>query len=152
MNILQGVEMEKGLLKNQKAFTLIEIITVLVILGILAAIAVPKFYSFKRAAEAKTLFVIKNDLRSRANTCFSKSMLANNGAARAADCQNLSLLGLSSVADVTAAYKNFAGTFAWVANRVTYTYKNSGATPTATFTITAGSTTTPPVITFAGSV
>jgi prepilin-type N-terminal cleavage/methylation domain-containing protein len=33
--------MKKGLLKNQKGFTLIEIIAVLVILGIPAAIAVP---------------------------------------------------------------------------------------------------------------
>ena len=34
--------MKKGTLRNQKGFTLIEIIAVLVILGILAAVAIPR--------------------------------------------------------------------------------------------------------------
>jgi len=38
-----GGKMLKTKLKNQKGFTLMEIIAVLVILGILAAVAVPKY-------------------------------------------------------------------------------------------------------------
>lgn len=40
----------KTLLKNENGFTLIEIIAVLIILGILAAIAVPKFLDFQQSA------------------------------------------------------------------------------------------------------
>ena len=42
-------------LRNQKGFTLIEIIAVLVILGILAAVAVPKFMNFSQDAKSKSL-------------------------------------------------------------------------------------------------
>ena len=44
---------KKKYLKNQEGFTLIEIIAVIVILGIMAAVAVPKFFSMQdQAAEA----------------------------------------------------------------------------------------------------
>jgi prepilin-type N-terminal cleavage/methylation domain-containing protein len=41
----------KRALKNQKGFTLIEIIAVLVILGILAAVAIPKFLDLQNDAK-----------------------------------------------------------------------------------------------------
>lgn len=43
------------LIRNQKGFTLIEIIAVLVILGILAAVAVPKFAQLQTDAANKAL-------------------------------------------------------------------------------------------------
>lgn len=45
----------KRALKNQKGFTLIEIIAVLVILGILAAVAIPKFMDLQSEAKNKAV-------------------------------------------------------------------------------------------------
>lgn len=42
------------MIRNQKGFTLIEIIAVLVILGILAAVAIPKFFNMQEEARNKT--------------------------------------------------------------------------------------------------
>jgi len=41
-------------LKNQKGFTLIELVVVMVILALLAAVAVPKFLDLQKQAEAGT--------------------------------------------------------------------------------------------------
>lgn len=44
---------KKSLMKNQKGFTLIEIIAVLVLLGILASVAIPKYFDMQEDAKIK---------------------------------------------------------------------------------------------------
>ena len=131
---------------DQKGFTLIEIIAVLVILGILAAVAVPRFFDMQRSSEYKSLDVAFNDMKSRAVSAFSKSMMEGNGIATPANCGTWAALDLDTVAKVQAAYRDFAGTWSGVAgNVVTYTMNNGGGA--VTFTIAAGTTTTPATIT-----
>lgn len=47
------MEQRKSLMRNQEGFTLIEIIAVLVLLGILAAVAVPKYFDLQETAKLR---------------------------------------------------------------------------------------------------
>lgn len=52
-------------IRNQKGFTLIEIIAVLVILGILAAIAIPKYLDMRKEAVTKAAAAATMELNAR---------------------------------------------------------------------------------------
>jgi len=59
-------QMKKSMLrKNQKGFTLIEIIAVLVILGILAAVAIPKYIDMREDAVKKSVVGVSSELNAR---------------------------------------------------------------------------------------
>ncbi len=68
-------------LKNQKGFTLIEIIAVLVILGILAAVAVPKYLSMAEEARIKAAQGAVAEIKGRLSSAQGKYMMANAGTA-----------------------------------------------------------------------
>lgn len=50
----------------KKAFTLIEIIFVIIIIGVLAVVAIPKFSSLGEVAKVNNLFKVINDFKSNA--------------------------------------------------------------------------------------
>lgn len=67
---------KKRLLKNnEEGFTLIEIIAVLVIMGILAAVAVPKFFDLQTRAREKAVFTAVSELKVRVNQHFASELL-----------------------------------------------------------------------------
>ena len=65
----------KKILKNEEGFTLIEIIAVLVILGILAAVAVPKFFDLQARAKEKAVASAVAELKVRVNQHFASDLL-----------------------------------------------------------------------------
>ena len=61
--------------RGQQGFTLIEIISVLVILGILAAVAVPKYYDMQKEALQKAALGVVAESQARINLVFGQSLL-----------------------------------------------------------------------------
>jgi len=65
-------------MKNQKGFTLIELIIVIVVLGILAVTAAPQFINIGSDARVSTLQKIQGSMITASDFIYAKSLIAGN--------------------------------------------------------------------------
>ncbi len=82
-------------LKSSKGFTLIEIIAVLVILGILAAVAVPKYINMAEEAKIAAAKGQVAEMKSTLNLAYGKYLLNNNGTAATNGAQVITAAGFT---------------------------------------------------------
>ena len=61
--------------KHSKGFTLIELVVVIVILGVLSAVAVPKFVDLQSDARAAVIQGVEGAIRGSATLVYSKSLI-----------------------------------------------------------------------------
>lgn len=62
-------------MKNNKGFTLIELVVVIVILGILSAVAAPKFMDLQKDARISAIQGLNGAIKSAVNMTFAKSIV-----------------------------------------------------------------------------
>lgn len=62
-------------MRTKKGFTLIELVVVIVILGILSAIAIPKFMDLQRDARISAVQGLVGAVKSSVSLVYSKSVL-----------------------------------------------------------------------------
>lgn len=94
--------------KKQMGFTLIEIVMVLVLLGILSAVAVPKYFDLRDQAAQKTAEAAVAEIQARVNAVFAKELL--NGSKGCVDARS-AIFDTDNLAKIKSLGTNFDDAF-----------------------------------------
>ena len=92
---------------NKRGFTLIEIVMVLVLLGILAAVAIPKYYDLKETAQKRAAEAVAAEYQARLNAKFAEQLMSKDAQGVSITCQKAREAGIKEANKLNAEVKDF---------------------------------------------